>query len=342
MSKKLYLLLAVIMVVATVLSACQPAPVATPAAVEEEESGKVKVFAAFATPIEEPWDGVIHRALQQAQEEGKIDYNYTDNIGYSGDMERVLREICQKESPDLIMGDGFGNEEAIRRVAAEFPEIAFAFGSGMGPVEPNFSVFDNWIHEPGYLMGMYAGGLSETGKIGIVGPFPVPEATRVINAFMEGAKEMNPDAQFMVTWINSWFDPAVTKEAAQAHIDNGADVIYGYPFGAIEAAAEAGFYTFGMMEDQHDLAPEYVVTSAVWNMTPTVEYLVAQVAAGTYTAMDLKDFSMVAKGGATLAPLTDEMAAKLPADLIAAVEQKEEDIKKGNFRVNIDEAVPEL
>jgi basic membrane lipoprotein Med (substrate-binding protein (PBP1-ABC) superfamily) len=95
---------------------------------------------------------VIHQALQKAADAGEIDYTYTDNIGYSGDMERVLREICEKEKPNLIMGDGFGNEEAIRRVAADYPNIAFAFGSGYGPVEPNFSVFDNWIQEPGYLM----------------------------------------------------------------------------------------------------------------------------------------------------------------------------------------------
>ncbi len=301
MSKKTNILVSVLVLIAVVLSACAPAATPTPAATEEVS--KMKVFAAFATPIEEPWDGVIHRALQKAQEEGKIEYSYTDNIGYAGDMERVLREICEKENPDSIMGDGFGNEEAVRRVAKDYPAIAFAFGSGMGPVEPNFSVFDNWIHEPGYLMGMYAGGLTKSAKIGIVGPYPVAEATRVINAFRAGALEINPNVKFMVTWINSWYDPAAAKEAAQAHIDNGADLIYGYPFGTIEAAANAGLYTFGMMEDQNSLAPDFVVTSAVWNMTPTVEYLIKQVTGGTYTALDLKDFSMVAKGGATLAPL---------------------------------------
>jgi basic membrane protein A and related proteins len=332
MNKKLNIVFAVLMLVTLILSAC--AKTEAPAA-----ATKLKVFAAFATPIEEPWDGVIHRALQKAQEEGKIDYTYTDNIGYSGDMERVLREICDKEKPDLILGDAFGNEEAVRRVAADYPEIAFAFGSGMGPVEPNFSVFDNWIHEPGYLMGMYAGGLSETGVIGIVGPYPVAEATRVINAFRAGAREINPEARFLITWINSWYDPAAAKEAAQAHIDNGADIIYGYPFGTIEAAANAGLFTFGMMEDQNALAPEYVVTSAVWNMTPTVEFLIKQVEGGTYTALDLKDFSMVAKGGASLAPLHG-LESKIPADLISLVNDKENQIKTGMFRVDIDEHVP--
>ncbi len=334
MKKRIFPVLLIFIMTTVLLSSCQ-APVEETTTPQQ----KTKVFAAFATPIEEPWDGAIHRALVKAEEEGKIEYLHTDDIGYSGDMERVLREICEQEKPNLIIGDGFGNEEAIRRVAADYKDIAFAFGSGLGPVEPNFSVFDNWIHEPGYLMGMYAGGLSEEGKIGIVGPFPVPEANRVINAFIEGAKSTNPDATFMITWINSWFDPATTKEAALAHIDNGADIVYGYPFGAIEAAADKGLYTFGMMEDQNFLAPEYVVTSAVWNMTPTIEYLIKQIGSGAYTAQDLKDFSMVAKGGASLAPLHG-LESKLPADLIELVNQKEKEIKDGAFRVNIDEDIP--
>jgi basic membrane lipoprotein Med (substrate-binding protein (PBP1-ABC) superfamily) len=337
-NRTIYKAILVFAVLAILVAGCAPAATPTPAA-DSSADGKIKVFAAFATPIEEPWDGVIHRALQEAQNNGEIEYTYTDNIGYSGDMERVLREICEKEKPDLIVGDGFGNEEAIRRVAADYPEIFFAFGSGSGPVEPNFSVFDNWIHEPGYLMGMYAGGLTESGVIGIVGPYPVPEATRIINAFIAGAKEVNPEVKVKISWINSWFDPAATKEAALAHIDNGADVIYGYPFGAIEAAQEHGLYTFGMMEDQNSLAPEYVVTSAVWDMAPTVEYLIKSVKTGTFTAQDLKDFSMIAKGGASLAPLHD-LESKLPADLIAKVQQKENDIKNGTFRVDIDESVP--
>ncbi len=334
MKKRIFPVLLIFIMTTVLLSSCQ-APVEETTTPQQ----KTKVFAAFATPIEEPWDGAIHRALVKAEEEGKIEYLHTDDIGYSGDMERVLREICEQEKPNLIIGDGFGNEEAIRRVAADYKDIAFAFGSGLGTVETNFSVFDIWIHEPGYLMGMYAGGLSEEGKIGIVGPFPVPEANRVINAFIEGAKSTNPDATFMITWINSWFDPATTKEAALAHIDNGADIVYGYPFGAIEAAADKGLYTFGMMEDQNFLAPEYVVTSAVWNMTPTIEYLIKQIGSGAYTAQDLKDFSMVAKGGASLAPLHG-LESKLPADLIELVNQKEKEIKDGAFRVNIDEDIP--
>ena len=62
---------------------------------EPAETELVKVFGAFATPIEEPWDGVIHDALLKAKEAGLIEYTYTEDIGYTGDMERVLREVAE-------------------------------------------------------------------------------------------------------------------------------------------------------------------------------------------------------------------------------------------------------
>ena len=305
-----------------------------------EEVKTLSVFGAFATAIEEPWDGVIHSALQKAQADGRITYEFTDDIGYAGDMERVLREVSEQKKPDIIFGDAFGNEEAVRRVALDYPEIAFVFGSGGGPAEPNFSVFDNWIHEPAYLSGMLAGGLTKSNVIGVVGGYPVPEVNRIVNAFIAGATSVNPDVDVKTTFISSWFDPAAAKEAALAQVDAGADVLFAERFGVIEAAAENGLYAFGNMSDQKDLAPENVVSGPVWHMEPTVDYILNQVAGGTYTAQDLKDFSMVAKGGASLAPINTGVTDGIPQELIDQVTAKETEIKSGLFRVDIDEAPP--
>lgn len=304
------------------------------------EKGALVVFGAYATAIEEPWDGVIHSALNKAQEDGTIAYTYTDDIGYAGDMERILREVAEETQPQIIFGDAFGNEEAVRRVAADYPDIAFVFGSGGGPAEPNFSVFDNWIHEPAYLSGMLAGGLTESNVIGVVGGLPVPEVNRIVNAFIAGAESVNPDVDVKTSFINSWFDPAAAKEAALAQVDAGADVLFAERFGVIEAADENGLYSFGNMSDQTELAPESVVSGPVWNMEPTVGYIINQVSGGTYTAQDLKDFSMVGKGGATLAPINADVAGGIPDDLIEQVEAKEQEIVSGLFRVDIDEAQP--
>ena len=341
MSRRIVFVLAVL-VLAAMLAAC--APPATPAPSEpaagSAEAGKLAVFGAYATAIEEPWDGVIHAALNKAKDDGAIDYTYTDDIGYAGDMERVLREVAEKNKPAVIFGDAFGNEEAVRRVAKDFPEIAFVFGSGGGPAEPNFSVFDNWIHEPAYLSGMLAGGLTKSNVIGVVGGLPVPEVNRIVNAFTAGAQSVNPEVDVKTTFINSWFDPAAAKEAALAQIDAGADVLFAERFGVIEAAAEKGLCSFGSMSDQKDLAPESVVSGPVWNMQPTVDYIVNQVSAGSYTSQDLKDFSMVAKGGADLAPINMAVTCGLTQALVDQVKAKEEEIKSGLFRVDITESPP--
>jgi basic membrane lipoprotein Med (substrate-binding protein (PBP1-ABC) superfamily) len=255
-------------------------------------------------------------------------------------MERVLREVAEKNQPHIIFGDAFGNEEAVRRVAADYPEIAFVFGSGGGPAEPNFSVFDNWIHEPAYLCGMLAGGLTKSNVVGVVGGFPVPEVNRIVNAFIAGAKAVNEEVDVKTTFINSWFDPAAAKEAALAQVDAGADVLFAERFGVIEAAAEKDLLAFGNMSDQKELAPEHVVSGPVWNMNPTVQYIINQVAGGTYTAQDLKDFSMVAKGGASLAPVNEGVKGGIPAELVQQVKDQEQQIISGLFRVDIDEAQP--
>jgi basic membrane protein A len=297
----------------------------------------LKVFGAYATEIEEPWDGVIHAALDAEAAAGRIDYTFGDALGYSGDMELTLREVAELDQPDVIFGDAFGNEEAVRSVAADYPEIAFVFGSGGGPANPNFSVFDNWIHEPAYLAGMLAGGLTESGVIGVVGGIPVPEVNRITNAFIAGAQATNPEVETKVSFINSWYDPGSAKEAALAQIDAGADVLYAERAGVISAAVQEGKIAVGNMSDQSAEGPDNVVTSVTWNMTPTADYIIDQVAGGTYTAQDLKDFSMVGKGGAALAPVNE---ALVPADLLATVQAQEADIVSGLFRVDINESTP--
>jgi len=321
-------------IIQTVQSTVQVEITATPAPAK-----KLKVFGAYATPLEEPWDNVIHTALQAAMTKGEIDYTWADNIGYSGDMERVLREQATNNKPDVIFGDAFGNRDAVAKVAAEFPKIAFVFGSDQGPQNPNLSVFDNWIHEPAYLSGLIAGKMTKTNNLGVVAAMPIPEVNRLVNAFIQGAKEANPKVKVSVSFINSFFDPAKAKEATLAQIDAGADIIYAERDGAISAAADHKLFAIGSLTDQSAEAPDYVLTSPLWFMGPTVEYVIQQVSAGTYSAQDLKEFSTMVHGGADLAPYHGT-ETKIPADVLALVKQKRDDIISGVFRVDINEAAP--
>lgn len=306
---------------------------------EQADDGAFRMAAVYQTAIEEPWDGAIHQAALKAEEELDIEYEFTEQVA-AADFERVLREYAERGF-DLIIGDAFlAGEEPSRRVAEDYPETAFAFGSEFGPAEPNFSVFDNWIHEPAYLMGVIAGHMTESNTLGVVAAIPINEVNRLVNAFHEGALSVNEDAELEITYIGSWFDPAAAAEATEAQIEAGADLIYAERFGVFEVAAENDVLAFGNMVDQHDLAPDTVITSAVWDMYPTIEYLVKQVRADAYVAQDLKDWSMMAKGGAELAPFYN-FEDRLPDEVITQVEELEQQILDGTFRVPIIEEEPD-
>jgi len=325
----------------TTLAACAPvrpqtgaAPAAAPAA-----AAKPKVFGTYATPLDEPWPSIIHAALEEEQKAGNIEYKWQDNIGYKGDMDKVIRKEIESNKTNIFIGDAFGNEDIVAKAAKDNPGVAFAFGMPGGPANPNLSVFDNWIHEPAYLSGLIAGKLTKSGKIGVVAAMPIPEVNRIVNGFIQGARETNKDSVVTVTYINSFFDPAQAKEQALAQIAAGADVLFAERFGVIDAAKEKGIPAFGAMKDQNSLAPDTVVTGPIWNMRPTVAYVVDQVKKGAYQAQDLKDFSMMVKGGATLAPYHG-WESKLPAEVKDLVKQRTDDILSGKFRVDINESDP--
>ena len=288
---------------------------------------KLKVASIFATPIEEPWDHQIHVALQQAEKELGIEYKWSEKV-QAADFGRVMREFANG-GYELILGDAFAAERKSRRTAKEFPKVAFLFGSGAGPAEPNFSVFDNWIHEPAYLSGLIAGKMSKTNVVGAVAAMGIPEVNRLVNAFFMGAKQSNPEIKKKVTFIGSFFDPPKAKEAAIAQIDAGVDVIYAERFGVIEAAAEKKIYAISNMSDQSSLAPETVITGPVWNMYPTVSHAIKLVKAGVFAAQDYGDFSRMAKGGSTLAPY-GAFEHKLPLEIKEMVQRKKDEIMEGN------------
>jgi basic membrane lipoprotein Med (substrate-binding protein (PBP1-ABC) superfamily) len=201
-------------------------------------------------------------------------------------------------------------------------------------------VFDNWLQDPAYLAGMLAGGLTKTGTIGVVGAMPIPEVNRIVNAFTAGAQESNPAAKITVSFINSFFDPATAKQAAEAAIAGGADVLFAERDGVIAAAEEHGLPVFGMMVDQKDQAPEHVVSSLVWDMRPTIEAVIASVEDGSYEAKNLAEYSFLKNGGSSLAPINTGTAFEIPADLIAKVEKRQAEIEDGSFTTPVNQDEP--
>ncbi|SJZ93499.1 Basic membrane lipoprotein Med, substrate-binding protein (PBP1-ABC) superfamily [Enhydrobacter aerosaccus] len=299
--------------------------------------GKLKVAGIYTVPVEQQWVGRIHTALKAAEARGDIDYVWAESIANT-DYERVMRQYAEG-GQQLVFGEVFGVERAARTVAKDYPKTAFVMGSSFKPQEPNFSVFDNYIQEPAYLTGMIAGGMTKSNIIGMVGGYPIPEVNRLMNAFMEGAKEVNPQVKFLVGFIGSWFDPPKAKEAAFAMIDRGADVMYAERFGVSDAAKERKVLAIGNVINTQPQYPDTVVASALWHMEPTVDRAIAAVKAGTYKAEDYGPYSRMEYKGSSLAPL-GTFESKVPEALKEKVKAREQEILAGKFTVKVNDAEP--
>ena len=298
---------------------------------------KIQVAAIYTVPVEQQWVSRIDKALKAAAARGEIDYVFSENVA-NADYERVMRQYAEKGTA-LIVGEAFAVEAAARKVAKDYPKVHFLLGSSGKPQQPNFAVFDNYIQEPAYLSGMLAGGMSKSNKIGLVGGFAIPEVNRLMNAFIAGARETNPKAEFSISFINSWFDPPKAKEAAFAMIDKGADVMYAERFGVSDAAKERKVLAIGNVINTQKDYPDTVVASALWHMEPSIDAALAAVKAGKFKAEDYGHLSQMKARGSELSPL-GTFDKKVPPALLAQVMTKQKAILDGSFKVVVDDSAP--
>lgn len=183
----------------------------------------------------------------------------------------------------LIFGHGYEYQDPARAVAPDFPETVFMTSSG-GTVTDNISPIIFGIEEPVYLLGIIAGAMTKTNKIGIVGGQNIPAINSTFLAFEGGVKSVNPDAEVRRSYVGNWEDIGKGKELALAQINEGIDFIFPNAdvaslgaFQAVEAAQADGkvVYTFGTYRDQSEISPATILANAV--ITPKVFVHVAKV-----------------------------------------------------------------
>ena len=292
---------------------------------------RLKVAAVYTLPFEQLWVSCVHKALQAADKRGDITYKAYENVA-PNELSALMRKLAQT-GRDVIFGECYQTEEAARQVALAFPKTAFVLGSNGKPQAPNVSVFDNYVHEPAYLEGMLAGGLTQSKHIGMVGSFAAPDVKALMNAFMLGAREVNPDVRFSSGAIHSWLNSSRAKKMSNAMIDQGVDVLFAIAnSGVVETAAERRVLAFGSLINQKDAYPHTVVASAMWHVEPVVDAVIQRVRAGAFTSEDYAPYSMMRVKGATLSPLGSFERKVLP-NLLGRVRAKEADILKGRFQV---------
>jgi basic membrane lipoprotein Med (substrate-binding protein (PBP1-ABC) superfamily) len=153
---------------------------------------------------------------------------------------------------------------------------------------------------------------------------------------MDGVCEVNPKAEFLVSFIGSWYDPPKAKEAAHAMMDAGADVMYAERYGVSDAAKERGVKSIGNVIDTSSEYPGTVVASAIWHFEPTADRAIAAVKDGSFEAADYGQYSFMKHGGGSL--VID--STLVPAKVVEQVNARQKEIMDGMFRVNVNDSEP--
>jgi len=292
------------------------------------------------TVLEEPWNTSLLQALERIQKDAphglKIKWDFTENV-FNPDAERVLTEYAKSGKYDIIWVHSV-YPKPVERMHNKYPDILWVMaGAGNKAYGGNTYWVEMNIQEPAYLMGMIAGRLTKTNTIGTVISWPYPNENMPANAFIDGAKSVNPKIKAKATYIDSWFDPPKAKEAALAQIAAGADQIYAISFGPFEACREKGIQAYGHYVDQQSMDPETIVASplALWDpgMRFVIEEWYAHKTEGkAYNGPMEPMIWFMEKGGTDLSSL-GVWKDKLPADVVKEVEAKRQAIKDGKFKV---------
>ncbi len=288
--------------------------------------------------------GKFDKSFNEASYNGAEAFKKKTGIAYrefeitnDAQREQALTRFA-RDGQDPIVATGFSNGSALKKVAEQFPKTRFTIIDFVVDL-PNVQSIVFKEHEGSYLVGLMAAKASKSGKVGFVGGMDIPLIRKFACGYVQGVKAGNPNAEVFQNMTGTtgaaFNDPVKGGELAKSQIDRGADVIYhaagGTGIGVLRAAADAGKLGIGVDSNQNGLYPGKVLTSMLKRVEVAVENTLTQANNGTWkpgvTVLGL------AEGGVGYA-LDDNNKALVTADMKAAVDKAEADIKAGTVKVH--------
>lgn len=256
----------------------------------------------------------------------KVETVFVEKVPEGPDAERVIRQLAS-DGCQMVFTTSFGFMEPTVKVARDFPDVAFEHCSGY-KTAPNLGVYQTRFYEGAFLLGVVAGRMTKSNTLGYIAPFPIPEVVRNLDAYVLGAKSVNPKVTAKVVWISSWYDPGKEREAAQTLIDQGADMLYQNTDSpaAVQLAQGKGIWAFGQDSDMTKFGPRAHLTGNTLNWGVYYVHKVRQKLAGQWKPEDTK-WGMK-EGIVQLAPLNPS----LPKPVVDEVTAKKAAILAGSLK----------
>ena len=287
---------------------------------------KLKIGFVYCCPVGDLGWSYEHDQGRKAIEEAlgdKVETTYVEGVADGPDAERVIRQLAQGGN-DLIFTTSFGFMNPTVKVAKRFPKAKFEHATGFKQGD-NLATYSARFYEGRHVIGLIAGEMTESNTVGYIASFPIPEVVRGINAAYLAAKSVNPEVQFKVVWVNTWFDPGKEADAAKALIDQGADILMQHTDSpaAMKIAEQNGIHAFGQASDMTRFGPKAQLTAIVDNWAPYYIERAKAALDGTWTAGDT--WGGIDSGMVAFAPYNDAM----PSDVKAMADKARAEIAAG-------------
>jgi basic membrane protein A and related proteins len=265
----------------------------------------------------------LGRRHMEANLQDKVKTTFVENVNEGADAQRVIRQLAL-DGNKLIFTTSFGYIKPTMKVAKDFPHIIFEQCTGYKRAA-NVGTYLGRFEEPRYLTGMIAGKMTKSNVIGFIGAYPIPEVIRGINAFTQGVKLTNPQAKVKVLWVQTWYDPAKERQAAQALVNLSADVLTQHTDSAavVQLADEKGIYAFGYNTDMSKFSEKAHLTSAInkWGKFYIDQALA--VMTNTWKSQDIWDG--IGQGMVDISPMNQV----IPGDVQQLVNAKRDEFIQG-------------
>jgi basic membrane protein A and related proteins len=234
----------------------------------------------------------IYDAMIRTQSEwggpDQFEFVYSENVFQVDAAAAAIRDYAA-QGYDLVIAHGTQYGPALREIAPDFPGTAFAHGATdrtfVDEGVTNVYAYEAASNEGGYVNGVMAARLTRSGIVGVVGPVDVGDARLYMEGFEKGVRDSDPDIQILKTFTGSFGDVALARQAADAHIAAGADVLTGtgqMVVGAIAAVEDQGgrILWIGNQASQTTLAPDVVVANQIYDWKTVIRDVLGKMAQG--------------------------------------------------------------
>jgi len=274
-----------------------------------------KIAFVYISPAGDPigWTHEHERGRQAVQDYfgNQVETAFFENTPEGMEALDTFRQIAN-DGYDMIFTTSFGYMQPSIQLAFEFPDLRIEQATGYVRTD-NMSTYNIRFYEGRVSQGIIAGQMTETNKIGYIAAFPIPEVIRGINAAFLAARSVNPDVQFEVVWLNSWYNPQAEEAAARQLIANGADILIQHTNTEepMKVAEELGAFAFGQSSDMGAYGPNAQLSATVNNWAP---YYISRVQAfldGTWESSDT--WGGLNSDMVEIAPFSDRIPLRIQA-----------------------------